>query len=117
MRMAGSVVRATVSRCAVLYWVVVVSAVGLAATAASGLVLWLALPRGGGRWNWSTSAELLGLGRQGWLDLHVVASLGFLVLMVAHVVLHTTWIVRETRRRALSAGRRRSGERCGSEVS
>jgi hypothetical protein len=52
----------------------------------SGLVLYLVLPRGGGRWNGLQT--FLDISRNQWLTLHDRTSLAFAILLIIHLLLH-----------------------------
>lgn len=66
----------------------------------SGLVLWLALPGGGHRGgrNPFFQADLLGLTRHHWSDLHLWAGIVMTVILTVHLTLHWNWIVCVARR-------------------
>jgi hypothetical protein len=56
----------------------------------TGLLLKYA-PRGGGRGP-GESRDWLGVSHHVWGDIHFIASVVFVVLILVHVVLHWTWI-------------------------
>ena len=94
-------------RCALLYGLAVSAAALLLLQAISGLVLWLAIPRGqGGGGGLGRGAGGLGgvvertfagLGRSSWVTLHDWAAIAFVAVVVFHVILHWRWLVRQTR--------------------
>ncbi|MEM2578887.1 MAG: DUF4405 domain-containing protein, partial [Desulfurococcaceae archaeon] len=61
-------------------------------TGISGFVLWLILPRGQVRGRTSAGSIFLGLSRGVWEDIHIVAGLLFLMLIVIHLILNWAWI-------------------------
>ncbi|MEM1679606.1 MAG: DUF4405 domain-containing protein [Sulfolobales archaeon] len=58
----------------------------------SGFVLWLVLPHGQVRGSFLTSNTFLGLNRSAWENIHIVASILFLVLTIVHLILNWAWI-------------------------
>jgi hypothetical protein len=62
--------------------------------AISGLISWLALGGGyqGGR-NPAYNALVLGLGRDGWSDLHLWTGVAMISLTLLHLALHWKWIL------------------------
>ena len=76
------------------------SFVDLLLLAATGAVMKWVLPPGSGGYgrafHGGRGAEhiktLWGMGRHDWGDLHFVLSVLFAVLMLAHIILHWTWI-------------------------
>ena len=66
----------------------------------SGLVLWLALPQGGGYMGGrgaDSAASFLWL-RGTWLDLHIWVGVAAAIVVVIHLVLHWRWIVSVAKR-------------------
>jgi len=67
---------------------------------ASGFVLWLVLPRGGGGYMGgrgdTTQATFL-WARDTWIDLHNWVAVALLVVVVIHVILHWKWIAYVTK--------------------
>lgn len=71
---------------------------------ASGFILWLILPRGGG-YGWGRGAELgreatFIWPRQTWIDLHNWVGVALLVVVLVHVIVHWKWIVNMTKKYA-----------------
>lgn len=62
----------------------------------SGFVLWLVLPRGQIRGS-SLTNTFLGLNRSVWENIHIVASILFLVLTIVHLILNWAWIKNVTK--------------------
>lgn len=58
----------------------------------SGFILWLVIPRGGGRGG--AESVFWGITRDTWIDLHDWVAVAMLVLIVIHIILHWKWIVR-----------------------
>jgi len=48
----------------------------------SGIVLWIVLPSGGG---------FQGINRRGWINIHIISSLVFAILVICHHILHWNW--------------------------
>jgi hypothetical protein len=67
-------------------WVNVATVLVVSALASSGFLLAWRLPPGSG------SNSMLGLSRHEWGDLHFYLSLGFLFLMVVHLLLNWKWV-------------------------
>jgi hypothetical protein len=75
--------------------------------AASGLVLWLAFPRGqGAGGGLGRDARALkggiertfaGIERSTWVTIHDWAAVLFVVIVVIHVAVHWKWVIRQTR--------------------
>lgn len=61
----------------------------------TGLVLFLVLPHGSGK------SMVWGLTRHEWGDLHFWLAVGFVVLMVVHIIFHWNWIISMVRTRLL----------------
>jgi hypothetical protein len=76
--------RAIVSTTMVIGWLM---------AALSGLLPYYFLPRGPG----SSGGELLGLGRSGWISMHLWLSVGMAAFTVAHVMLNQRGIARAFR--------------------
>lgn len=55
----------------------------------TGLVLYIALPSGGGRGN--SLSVYMGVTRAEWLNIHNVASLVFAALLILHLLLHANF--------------------------
>ena len=95
-------------RAALLYWIAVTALLALLLEAASGFILWIALPRAGGfhfRGSGSRAAhESFGFTRETWLDIHDWAGIALIVILLVHLLLHWRWVVGVTRRVVLSAG-------------
>ena len=74
------------------------------ASATSGIIVWIVLPSesnvtlGGGKLPQGNQQPLgqqfLRLSRNNWMDIHTYTSLIFIVLVVAHDVLHYRWFKR-----------------------
>ena len=67
----------------------------------SGLILWLALPRGVGDYNQmvnQTGRTYLGLQRNVWLDLHAWVAVSIVAILLVHLILNWNWVVSVTRR-------------------
>ena len=69
--------------------------------AVSGFILWLGFPargdgvgRGGGG---SGTLTFWDLSRHTWIDIHDWVAVALVVLVLVHVILHWTWIVRMTK--------------------
>ncbi len=54
--------------------------------ASTGLLIWLQLPPGHGH------LTVWGMNRHAWGDIHFWVAVGFLVLIVVHLILHWSWI-------------------------
>lgn len=76
--------RAIVSATMVIGWVM---------AALGGLLPYYLLPRGPG----SSGGELLGLGRSGWISLHLWLSVGMVAFTLAHVMLNRRGVARAFR--------------------
>jgi len=63
----------------------------------SGFVLWLVLPHERVRGSFLTSNTFLEFNRGVWENIHVVASILFLVLTIIHLVLNWGWIKNTTK--------------------
>jgi hypothetical protein len=65
------------------------------AVSISGLISWLVLGGGGyhGGRNPMYNALVLGLGRDGWNDLHLWTGVAMITLTLLHLVLHWKWIM------------------------
>ena len=61
----------------------------------SALVLWLILPSGASRF--APTNYLLGLKRCEWVQIHVVISVLFSILVVIHLVLNWGWVKNVTK--------------------
>jgi hypothetical protein len=89
-------------RSALLYWIAVAALLALLLEAASGLILWIALPRGDGfhfRGAGSRAAhESFGLSRETWLDIHDWTGIALIVILLVHLLLHWRWVLNVTRR-------------------
>jgi len=74
------------------YLIALVMALLALVQAVSGFVLWLVLPQGGrgdgGTFLWS---------RDAWLTIHNRAAIALTVIVVIHIILHWSWIVRTTK--------------------
>lgn len=66
--------------------------VAFVVVALSSLVLFFVLPSGGPGWRGGTGAAslnlFLGVARSDWVDLHEIAGIIFIALMVVHTLLH-----------------------------
>ena len=72
------------------YWLNLLALVTMFALAGTGFLLHFVLPpRSGGR---SGGLELLGYDRHAWGTLHLYLAIAVLVLLVAHLVLHWSWV-------------------------
>jgi len=67
--------------------------IGWVMAALSGLLPYYLLPRGPG----SSGGELLGLGRSGWISLHLWLSVGMVAFTLAHVILNQRGVARAFR--------------------
>lgn len=78
---------------------IVMAGLGLLATV-SGLVLWLALPRGGqwGKLGDGVASAFWSLSRQTWLDIHDWAAVAITAMVVLHLFMHRKWIVGVTKK-------------------
>jgi hypothetical protein len=89
-------------RAALLYWIAVAALLALLLEAASGFILWIALPRGDGfrfRGAGSRAAhESFGFTRETWLDIHDWAGIALIVILLVHLLLHWRWVLSVTRR-------------------
>ena len=70
---------------------VILSLLGLV-EALSGFLLWLVIPRGGGKQG--LEVVFWGLSRDSWIDIHDWVAVALLVLIVVHIILHWKWVVR-----------------------
>jgi len=72
------------------YLIALVMALLALVQAVSGFVLWLALPHSGrgDTFLWS---------RDAWLTMHNRAAIALTVIVVIHIIVHWSWIVRMTR--------------------
>jgi hypothetical protein len=95
-------------RCSLLFGLVVAAGVMLLMQAISGLVLWLALPRGAGGGERGLSVGLKSLGhgveqtfagieRSTWVTIHDWAAVLFVTVVILHAAMHWKWIVRQSR--------------------
>ena len=89
-----------------LYWVAALGALTLLLELATGLVLWLALPRGGGGFGRGGGGDqsFAALERHSWADLHNWIGLALVAVVLVHLALNWRWITDQTRR-LLSAPR------------
>jgi hypothetical protein len=80
------------------YWVDIAIAVGFLLSAVSGIIMYV-VPSGGyqGGRNPYYGREILFLGHEAWKDLHTWASFVMVAGVLAHLVLHWSWIVCMTR--------------------
>jgi preprotein translocase subunit SecY len=62
----------------------------------SGFVLWLILPKGGGKQRLVSDVSFL-WARDTWITLHDWVGVAFLVLLIVHLALHWRWITRMTK--------------------
>jgi hypothetical protein len=89
-------------RAALLYWIAVAALLALLLEAASGFILWIALPRGDGfhfRGAGSRGAhESFGFTRETWLDIHDWTGIALIVILLIHLLLHWRWVLNVTRR-------------------
>lgn len=80
-----------------------ISFLDLLSLAATGAIMRWVLPPGsgggqehGGGFRGGRGAdeikELLGLGRHDWGDIHFLLAMGFVLLILVHILLHWTWI-------------------------
>lgn len=71
----------------------------------SGLVVWLALPRGARDYNLMTSGvgrTFLGLQRNVWVDLHAWVAVTIISIIIVHLILNWSWVVAVSRKLILS---------------
>lgn len=61
----------------------------------TGLVLWLVLPSGAGRF--AIANYFLGFKRSSWAQIHLIASILFNILAAIHLVLNYGWIKNVTK--------------------
>ena len=54
----------------------------------TGLVMWIGLPAGSGK----TGAEVLGMTKHSWKDIHLYSSLVFAAIVIGHILMHFNWI-------------------------
>jgi cytochrome b subunit of formate dehydrogenase len=73
------------------YLIALVMALMALVQVVSGFVLWLALPHGT-----RGSATFL-LSRDVWLTMHSRAAIALTVIVIVHIILHWSWIVRMTK--------------------
>ena len=71
------------------FWLDLTIFVTFAATAITGILLWLIIPSGRG----SGRLVFYGLTRREWVDLHNWVGLGMLLLVAIHLMLHWPWII------------------------
>jgi len=69
----------------------------------TGVILHYILPPGSGH-----SKSIWGMGRHDWGDIHFYVSVGFLSILVIHLILHWNWIVSLIKGRERKASGRRS---------
>ena len=83
-----------------LYWVAALGALTLLLELATGLVLWLALPRGGGGGSGRRGDDhsFAALDRHTWADLHDWIGLALVAVVFVHLALNWRWIIDQTRR-------------------
>jgi Domain of unknown function (DUF4405) len=83
-----------------LYWVAALGALALLLELATGLVLWLALPRGGGGGfgRGGGDQSFAALDRHSWADLHNWTGLALVAVVLVHLALNWRWITDQTRR-------------------
>jgi Domain of unknown function (DUF4405) len=81
-----------------LYWIAALGALTLLLELATGLVLWLALPRGGGFGRGGGDHTFATLDRHTWTDLHDWIGLALVAVVLAHLALNWRWITDQTRR-------------------
>ena len=67
--------------------------------AASGLILWVVLPRGGsgGGFGAGQGDATFGWDRHTWLDIHDWAGVALLVIIGVHVWVHRKWLYVQTK--------------------
>lgn len=76
------------------FWLDITVLTGFVGSALTGILLWLILPHERG----SDSTAFWGITRSSWVDIHDWVSLGVLVVLVVHIVIHWTWISAVARR-------------------
>jgi hypothetical protein len=59
--------------------------------ALSGFLLWLVIPRGGGKRG--LEEAFWSLSRDTWIDIHDWAAVGLLVIVIIHIIFHWKWLV------------------------
>jgi len=79
------------------YLIALVMALLALVQAVSGFVLWLVLPRGGGSTGVKSADSTFIWSRDSWIDLHDWAAVALVVIVVIHIILHWSWIVRMTK--------------------
>ncbi len=70
-----------------------VSLLSLGLVVSTGLIMKFVLPPGTGGRHGGHALTHFGLSRHEWGDIHLKASLVFIVLMVLHIYLHWNWVV------------------------
>ena len=75
----------------IMFFLLVVSSL---VEAASGFVLWFALPHGGGRF---ASKEFWSISRDTWTTMHDWAAVALIVIVLVHIIMHWKWVVTVTR--------------------
>jgi hypothetical protein len=61
----------------------------------SAIIVWQVLPSGQGFRGGKGELEnifFLGLARHHWMDIHIISSLIFIILIIIHLILHWHWI-------------------------
>jgi Domain of unknown function (DUF4405) len=82
-----------------LYWIAALGALTLLLELATGLVLWLALPRGGGGFGRrGGDHSFAALERHTWADPHNWIGLALVTVVLVHLALNWRWIAGHTRR-------------------
>lgn len=60
--------------------------------AISGFLLWLVIPRGGGKQG--IDQVFWSLSRDTWIDIHDWAAVALVLIIIIHIILHWNWVKR-----------------------
>jgi len=84
------------SKAKYLFYLAVSGFISLLMQGISGLVLWFALPRGGGQGGGGSASTFI-WERSVWVAIHDWCGVAFLVIIVIHLYLHRKWLWRQTK--------------------